>query len=353
MPERARARYGGARLASATLGHNCNRLQPTARPPFAAKATDMPSSDHLIWIDLEMTGLKPDTDMIIEIATVVTDKNLNVIAEGPNLAIHQPDEVLCEADAAHGEVNVVEGRTRRTALYRSNVRGVAEPVVANVSRLFVVLAPKPAPDFFVIDRYLAAATSASIAGTLVLNKQDLPMEDDMRTELAAYESAGFGTIACSARAGEVDALIAACANQVAALVGQSGVGKSSLVRRLVPSAEIAVGELVREEEGRHTTTTSRMFDLANGGRLIDSPGVRDFAPAIERLDSRDMGFTEVARLAPGCRFQDCQHIREPNCAVRTASESGALHPRRYESYRRLRRLYDELTKARGPKYRPN
>ena len=278
---------------------------------------------------------------------------LRARVRGRRLEVVCGDNVLCEPDAAHGEVNVVEGRARRTALYRSNVRGVAEPVVANVTRLVVVLAPKPAPDFFVIDRYLAAATSASIAGTLVLNKRDLPMDEDMRTELAAYDSAGFGTLTCSARAGDVDALIEACANQVAALVGQSGVGKSSLVRRLVPNAKIAVGELVREEEGRHTTTTSRMFDLANGGRLIDSPGVRDFAPAIERLDSRDMGFTEVARLAPGCRFQDCQHIRAPNCAVRTASESGALHPRRYESYRRLRRLYDELTKARGPKYRPN
>jgi ribosome biogenesis GTPase len=278
---------------------------------------------------------------------------LRARVRGRRLEVVCGDDVLCEADAAHGEVNVVEGRPRRTALYRSNLRGVAEPVVANVSRLFVVMAPKPAPDFFVIDRYLAAATSAGIAGTIVLNKRDLPMEDNMRIELAAYESAGFGTLTCSARAGEVDTLIEACANQVAALVGQSGVGKSSLVRRLVPGAEIEVGELVREEEGRHTTTTSRMFDLANGGRLIDSPGVRDFAPAIERLDGRDMGFTEVARLAPGCRFQDCQHIREPKCAVRAASESGAFHPRRYESYRRLRRLYDELTKARGPKYRPN
>ena len=260
------------------------------------------------------------------------------------------DDVVCEPDAAHGEVNVVEGRPRRTALYRSNLRGVAEPVVANVSRLFVVMAPRPAPDFFVVDRYLSAATSASIAALLVLNKRDLPMEDDMRTEVAAYESAGFRTITCSARAGEgVDALIEACANQVAVLVGQSGVGKSSLVRRLIPDAQVEVGELVREEEGRHTTTTSRMFDLPNGGHLIDSPGVRDFAPAIDRLDPRDMGFTEVARLAPGCRFQDCQHIREPNCAVRKAADSGALHPRRYESYRRLRRLFEELTKARGYK----
>jgi ribosome biogenesis GTPase / thiamine phosphate phosphatase len=277
---------------------------------------------------------------------------LRARVRGRKLAVVCGDDVLCEPDATHGEVNVVEGRPRRTALYRSNLRGLAEPVVANVSRLFVVLAPNPAPDLFLVDRYLCAATSAAITGMLVLNKCDLPLGDDLRAELAAYESAGFRTLTCSARAGEgLEALIEACANQVAVLVGQSGVGKSSLVRRLIPDAVVEVGELVREEAGRHTTTTSRMFDLANGGHLIDSPGVRDFAPAIERLDARDMGFTEVARLAPGCRFQDCLHMREPNCAVRAACDSGALHPRRYESYRRLRRLYEELTKARGPKFR--
>ena len=280
---------------------------------------------------------------------------LRARVRGRRLAVVCGDDVVCESDAAHGEVNVVEGRPRRTALYRSNLRGVSEPVVANVSQLFVVLAPKPTPDLFVVDRYVSAATSAGIRSTLVLNKRDLVLDTDLRTELDAYESAGFRTITCSARAGDgIDTLIEACANEVAVLVGQSGVGKSSLVRRLIPDADVEVGELVRDDQGRHTTTTSRMFDLAKGGHLIDSPGVRDFAPAIDRLDARDLGFTEVARLAPGCRFQDCQHVREPKCAVRTAAESGALHARRYESYRRLRRLYDELTKARGPKYRaPN
>jgi ribosome biogenesis GTPase len=273
---------------------------------------------------------------------------------GRRLAVVCGDDVLCELDAAHDELNVAEARPRRTALYRSNLKGMAEPVVANVSRLFVVLAPKPAPDFFVVDRYLSAATSAGIAGMLVLNKRDLPTSAEMQAELGAYARADIETISCSARSGEgVQELIDRCANQVAVLVGQSGVGKSSLVRRLIPGAAVEVGDLVREEEGRHTTTTSRLFDLENRGQLIDSPGVRDFAPAIERLDVRDMGFVEVARLAPGCRFQDCLHMREPNCAVRTAAESGALHARRYESYRRLRRLYDELTKARGPKYRPD
>jgi len=163
---------------------------------------------------------------------------------------------------------------------------------------------------------------------------------------------GYDWLGCSTRTGDgMDAVLAACAGDTSALVGQSGVGKSSLIRRLVPKADIEVGELVREEEGRHTTTASHLFDLPDGGSLIDSPGVRDFAPAIDRLDSGHLGFIEVARLAPECRFTDCRHMREPGCAVITASEAGTMHPRRYESYRRLRRLFEELTEARGPQKR--
>lgn len=272
---------------------------------------------------------------------------------GRRLAVVCGDEVVCERDATHGEVHVTEARPRRTALYRSNLRGEAEPVLANLSRLFVVLAPVPVPDFFVIDRYISAATSAGIAPALVLNKRDLDIGSELQAELNAYTAADVATLTCSARSGEgTEALIDAAANTIAALVGQSGVGKSSLIRRLVPGAEVEVGELMRDEEGRHTTTASRMFPLPHGGQLIDSPGVRDFAPAIDVLDPRTLGFTEVARLAPQCRFQDCQHLREPHCAVRAAAEAGTLHPRRYESYRRLRRLYEDLVKARGPKYRP-
>ena len=170
--------------------------------------------------------------------------------------------------------------------------------------------------------------------------------------LDAYTAAGYRWLSCSVRSGAgIDSVQEVCAGGVAALVGQSGVGKSSLVRHLIPDAGVEVGSLVREEEGRHTTTASRMFNLPRGGHLIDSPGVRDFAPAVDRLDGRSLGFVEVERLAPGCRFSDCRHMKEPNCAVQGAIESGGMSPRRYESYRRLRRLYEELSTARGPERR--
>jgi ribosome biogenesis GTPase len=270
---------------------------------------------------------------------------------GRELTVVCGDDVRCRVDARHDEVHVVEVLPRRTALYRATLRGGAEPVVANLTRLLVVLAPLPAPDLFIVDRYLAAASAGGIAATLVVNKSDLGIDAALTAELAVYRAAGYGTITCSADTGVGVAELGAAVSTgaVAALVGQSGVGKSSLVIRLVPQAQVAIGELVRAEEGRHTTTAARLFDLPHGGALIDSPGVRDFAPAAAALDERTLGFIEVERLAPGCRFADCRHMREPGCAVRAAAEGGALHARRYESYRRLRRLRENSSAARGPR----
>ena len=281
-----------------------------------------------------------------------TGKELEARPFGRGLNVVCGDNVRCRPDPHHDEIHVVEIIQRRTALYRSNVRGATEPVIANLSRLMVVLAPVPVPDLFVVDRYLSAAESGGIAGLLVVNKIELGIDDELAAQLDVFTAAGYRWFPCSVKTGEgIDALLEVCAGQVAALVGQSGVGKSSLVDRLIPGAGVEVGDLVREEEGRHTTTASRMFDLPLSGNLIDSPGVRDFAPAVDRLDARSLGFVEVERLAPQCRFSDCRHMREPGCAVQGATENGGMSPRRYESYRRLRRLYEELTAARGPERR--
>jgi len=280
-----------------------------------------------------------------------TGEQLRARPFGRALIIVCGDQVRCRIDAHHEEVHVIEVLPRRTALYRANARGATEPVVANLTQLLVVLATLPVPDFFVVDRYLAAATDAGVTATLVVNKSDLGLDERLSAELDVYAQAGYASVHTSADSGAgLDALRAAIApGAIAALVGQSGVGKSSLVQVLVPQAKVAIGELVREEDGRHTTTAARLFDLPHGAALIDSPGVRDFAPAVNALDERSLGFTEVRRLAVGCRFADCRHLREPGCAVQAAAESGAMSARRYESYRRLRRLYEELTAARAPR----
>jgi ribosome biogenesis GTPase / thiamine phosphate phosphatase len=269
---------------------------------------------------------------------------------GRSVTVVCGDEVRCRADPRHEELHVVEVLPRRTALYRTSLRGRSEPVVANLQQLLVVLAPLPVPDLFVVDRYLAAAASADIAATLIVNKDELGVSEALAAELAVYAAAGYGMVRCSAHTGAgLELLLGAVpGGAVAALVGQSGVGKSSLIARLLPQQQVAVGELASDEAGRHTTTAARLFDLPERRALIDSPGVRDFAPAVERLEPRTLGFAELARLAPDCRFLDCSHLREPGCAVRAALDAGTLHPRRYESYRRLRRLREKLSEARGP-----
>jgi ribosome biogenesis GTPase len=283
----------------------------------------------------------------------VGELELKARPSGRRLSIVCGDRVRCERDRKHDELLIVEVLPRRTLLARANLRGDSEPVVANITQLIVVVAPLPRPDLFVVDRYLSAATAAGIQGALALNKSDLDAEPDLRGEWAALEAAGYRLVPCSARKGEgLDDLRALLAGNVSVLVGQSGVGKSSLVRALLPRADVITGDLMREEEGRHTTTASRAYRLdetdGGAGVLIDSPGVRDFAPAIDHLDARTLGFPEVAARSAACRFQDCKHMLEPGCAVIAAVAARKMSPRRYESYRRLRRLHADLVEARGP-----
>ena len=264
------------------------------------------------------------------------------------------DQVLCERDTHHGEIHVKSVLPRRSTLARATLRGAAEAIVANLDLLVTVFAPLPKPDPFIIDRYLCAASSAGMSALVVLNKADLidaadPAFAEWQAWLAAYRAAGYETLIVSSQSRQaLDALRALLTHRTSAFVGQSGVGKSSLIAALAPEMEIATGALDKTEEGRHTTTASRLFDLPEGGALIDSPGVRDYAPAIDGLEPHSLGFPEVDQLATSCKFLDCRHLREPGCAVRLAAEEQRLDARRYESYRRLRRLRDELIEAQGP-----
>jgi ribosome biogenesis GTPase len=257
------------------------------------------------------------------------------------------DEVECELDVRHSELRIATIAPRRGALYRSDSRGLGELMAANLTLLAIVVAPLPEPDFFIVDRYLAAAQCAGIRAAVLLNKAELPLDDSTATALRTYGQLGLEVLRVSAQTHSgLTALRALLHDQTSVLVGQSGVGKSSLSRVLVPESAANVGALLRDDEGRHTTTAIRLYALPDGGAIIDSPGVRDFAPAIDRLDAPTLGFADVAALSTGCRFADCRHLREPECAVRDAVGT-TLDARRYESYRRLRRLYERLQPAPG------
>jgi ribosome biogenesis GTPase len=232
---------------------------------------------------------------------------------------------------------------RRNVVERIDARGRAEPVAANIDRLAVVVAPEPAPDWFLVDRYWAAAAVKDLATVLIVNKSDLGLEA-IAADLQIYRRLGLPVLETASLSGSgLDALRKILDGGVTLLAGQSGVGKSSIVNRLAPHAEAQTAELTRDAEGRHTTTTARWYRTAEGSAIIDAPGVRDFAPPAHLMRAAERGFCEIHAASSGCRFHDCRHFDEPGCAVRAAVRNQDIAARRYESYRRLTRLYEELS----------
>jgi ribosome biogenesis GTPase len=248
------------------------------------------------------------------------------------------------AEGATGLVTRVEPRA--TELARISTTGSGEVIVANLGQLVAVIAPAPAPDFSVCDRYLAAAEWAGLDAAVVLNKSDLPeaAAPGLLAELQVYRSLGYPTATTSKRAARgIDSLGSLLQDRVSILVGQSGVGKSSLINLLVPGVAAVVQEISRAtEEGRHTTTASALYHLPGGGDLIDSPGVRDYAPPLPAPRDVATGYRELCAAGRTCRFPDCRHNGEPGCAVEPLVDSGQVSPRRLASYRHLLKLAAEV-----------
>ena len=242
-----------------------------------------------------------------------------------------------------GDVTVLELLPRKTELTRPDSRGRAEVLAANIDQVIVVCAPEPAPDPFIIDRYLAAAEIMGATALVACNKADLP-EATRIESLEEFEAVGYPVLRVSALAREgLDSLRAQLADHCSILVGQSGVGKSSLLNALVPGTTIATASIsTATGEGRHRTTATTLYALPGGGALLDSPGVRDFAPALGDPRLAAAGFRELVVAAAHCRFANCRHMKEPGCAVKDGVASGAISARRYESYRRLLRLTEDL-----------
>ena len=238
-----------------------------------------------------------------------------------------------------GEQGVIEALLpRRTVISRPNSQGALRPIAANIDRLLIVIAPQPLAQANLIDRYLVAAGHAGIDTSLVLNKADLLSEEPSALQLAdIYRELGIEVLTTDRLSDPAaEALLGMVATQTVALVGQSGVGKSSLIQRLLPDLEIRIGALSDAVGlGRHTTTAAALYHLPGGGRLIDSPGVREFHLSHLSKDAVAAGFAEFEPLLGLCRFRDCSHSHEVRCAILEAHDRGEISAERLASYRQI------------------
>lgn len=260
------------------------------------------------------------------------------VTRGKKTNIAVGDEVSLKPTSADQAVIEAIGE-RRTLLYRSD-QYKSKLLAANVSQLFIVIATEPSFSDDLVSRALVAADAAGVAARLLLNKTDLNEGLARARERAAvYQRLGYEVIELSAT-GAPDATRAALlpllAGQRSIFIGQSGMGKSSLVNLLVPDADIAVREISSAlDTGKHTTTFTRLYRLPGGGEVIDSPGFQEFGLYHLSEGMLERAFREFAPFLGNCKFYNCHHLHEPSCAVLQAVQDGAIPAQRHSLYAQL------------------
>lgn len=244
------------------------------------------------------------------------------------------DEVQLSPDGqimAHGE--------RRSLLYRSDAYR-QKLIAANATQLLLVVATDPSFSDMLLSRALVAAEHQGLTTTIVLNKCDLTAAlPAARKLLAPFAALGCRVVELSAKF-DPSPLLPLLAGESSVLVGQSGMGKSTLTNALVPGAAAATRELSTAlDSGKHTTTYARLYklpgDTCPGGTLIDSPGLQEFGLKHLTAQEIEFGFAEFRPFLGQCRFRDCQHDAEPGCAIKQALAEGIVHPRRLDHFRQF------------------
>lgn len=328
--EKIRAERARRAARASDPGHPCGEISmgpdPTGDPPTLEEREGVVTAHYGTQVDVEMAL----ADGRRKTARCHLRANLDGMVTGDKV-------VFCPGEPTGV---VVAQLARITELRRPDAYGKLKAIAANIDQIAIVIAPLPTPHANLLDRYLVAAQETGANPLIVLNKCDLlddpaiaaPIEE----MLNIYPSLGYPVIRCSIHS-RLLALEDVLRNKTSVFVGQSGVGKTSLLNVLLPDAAPQRTGALSEGSGKgtHTTTTSRLFHLPAGGQLIDSPGIREFGLGHLTRHAVEGGFREFHPYLDHCRFRDCRHQSEPGCALLAAVEQGRIPAQRLASYRHI------------------
>jgi len=253
------------------------------------------------------------------------------------IAVGDRVEILCNQEGT-AFISAIGDRRNYIIRKSPNLSKQSHIIAANVDQAFLVVTvnhPQTSTTF--MDRFIASAEAYRVPVVLVFNKRDILSEDDLRYQdmmMALYGNIGYRCLSVSAETGEgVPELLALLSGRITLLSGNSGVGKSTLINRILPGAQLRTAEISdAHNTGMHTTTFSEMLELPGGGYVIDTPGIKGFGTFDIEPEELTSYFREIFKFSEDCRFSNCTHTHEPGCAVLKAVEEHYISASRYQSY---------------------
>jgi ribosome biogenesis GTPase len=259
--------------------------------------------------------------------------------QGRHLRVVCGDVVNLVLDGKHGVIDGVQ--TRSSLLHRSDLFR-SKPIAANVTQIAVVVAPRPSFSSELIQRCILAAEAEGVASLLVLNKIDLPEAAVARDRLHALEQLGYPVVELSAES-DPSPILPFLDAHTTLMIGQSGMGKSTLINALLPDTHAATAEFSEAlDSGKHTTTHTRLYRIGANAALIDSPGLQEFALQHHDPETLTHAFVDFRPWLGQCRFRDCRHQGEPGCGVQQAVTDGKINPARLKLFHLLQKEYKTL-----------